>query len=189
MPTTLGPQLLESPFSFPSPSFSFACSPLPLLFLCVLTTFLHPSAVLSQRQKVFYPCLWDWINPSSGPPTSILDHWAQPLNSAWGDYASLLSVFPLTCFLQLPYRSPVPLMPETLRLPLFHLCRSTFLIDTFASSPFFSLLVWSPLMLPCPSAVVCVVTCACLSETFPTTHRGKMPISARGPGYFSCCSI
>lgn len=101
-------------FQLSFPLFFFFELTLASTFAFVLTTFLHPSTVLFQRQKVLYPCLWDWINPSLGPPTSVLNHWAQPLNSAWGDYGSFLSVFPLTCFLQLPYRSSIPLMPETL---------------------------------------------------------------------------
>lgn len=113
-------------FQLSFPLFFFFELTLASTFVFVLTTFLHPSTVLFQRQKVLYPCLWDWINPSLGPPTSVLNHWAQPLNSAWGDYGSFLSVFPLTCFLQLPYRSSIPLMPDTLCLPLLHLCRSPF---------------------------------------------------------------
>lgn len=76
-----------SPNFFFSPLFSFTLQPF----------FLKDNTHTHAHKNFSTPCLRDWIDPSPDLPPAILNRWPRPLNPAWGDYASFLSVFPLTC--------------------------------------------------------------------------------------------
>lgn len=175
---------LGSPLSFLH--LSLSCGRLSLAQLSSVFSFILQPNFLNNL-KVLYP-LKRMDRSILRPPTSTLDCWAIPLNSAWGDYTFSPLLSPWLVLLCFPVTSFPPILLADIMITALSdlLCLGRLILfDRYLFSVVLPHLS-GPLSCPCPSSPAWTFV-VCLAS--PASHRGNVPIRGRARDALvaSCC--